>query len=1231
MTEIAAFACALFVVLCWIPRTVSAQSASGTLSGSVTDTSGAVIQQASITLVDTATGIKSVTVANGTGFFSFAAVHPGNYQLTITAEGFANWVGTDITIHLGENKDVPHIVLPVASTSANVEVTTSEAATIPLDNGASSTTINSTMVQELSIQGRDAAELIKLMPGMAMNTGLGQGEFNSLITTTNGGPIGDFSASGTQPYGSMQMTLDGANLTDTGNQGNQIANVNQDTTAEFTYVNAAFGADTPRGPSIIQISSKGGGKGFHGDVYTYLRNWQLNANDPYIKAALPGTPRSISHQTYPGGTIGGPVLIPGTHFNHNRDKLFFFAGFEKMIQDPAATLHLSAIPTTAMINGDFSAASLPGDQAPVSSGANLWPSSQIPCAAAASWTSFCPYGGGPNPFPNGQIPSSYWDSDGRALLSYFNKVAPPNLDPATNNGFNYQFLDHPPVNRWELRLRGDYNATAKDKVSVIYTQQNQADINNFGAWWIPAWAVPLPTPMVDTTESRMWTANYVRVFNATTTNEFSFAYTYFTFPPAFADPKAMTASTYGYTTEAPFDTSSTDSFDQLPAIMSWGGSAVGLSSGSFPGTYPPAMIKAFGNAYGNVKRAWSYQDNLTRVIGRHSLKAGFFWDSNVQIATTGWAGNFTQGGIEFDNWSNYTTGNPVADILTGHTDGMQQGASAPVQDMDYNEWALYAQDQWHITRKITLDLGFRFDHEGQWYPVNGNGLTVFDPSTYDNTAGAPAWTGMSWHQINSSIPQSGFISRLLYPDTRVGGAYDLIGNGKTVIRGGFGIYRWQISDANLDPSLDASENVNSIVTPSTSSFAQLATLAPTVGGSWCALSSTCASGSDAITKGESATPYTMNWDAMVDQALPYRTVFELQYIGNKTADALLTGEGNQENFYANINKIPLGGLYGTDALTGVNYWQQSCSAGVCGIPNSSYYNGYRPYANYGVLNILRHGSYSNYNGMVAALQKQTGKATFLVNYTFSKVLGIRDGQIDNGGGDGPTVDPFNLRANYGPLAYDRTHLFNASYYINLPGSAKANKLVKTAVNGWQLSGDTQMQSGPPLQPNTGGNMNVTWEPGSNGATAGNVYLLGTNAPLLVPYLTCDPRHGGGKYFNASCFATPSTLGKNGPAVWPYIKGPAFFVSDLAIFKSVYFTETRYFQFRVSAFNFLNHPLPQFGQGSDVNLDMGCNQSSTKAAGCDLGGSNLNTTTNGNVQYKAAAQNRIMELALKYYF
>lgn len=335
MTRIAAFACAALFLLCWLASPAAwAQSASGTLSGTVTDTSGAVIPNATVTILNTATGVATHSVSNGDGFFSFAAVPPSTYKLTVEAKGFANWVGTDIVIHLGENRTVPGIALPVATEQTNVQVTASQAAMIPLDTGASTTTINSTLVQNISIQGRDAAELVKFMPGMAMNTGLGQGEFNSQTTQTNSGPIGSFSASGTQPYGSMQMTLDGAGLIDIGNQGTQIANVNQDQTAEFTYLNAAFGADTPRGPNIIQITSKSGGSQFHGDLYTYLRNWQMNANDPYNMAVSPGIQRNISHQTYPGGTIGGPVILPGTGFNRNHDKLFFFAGFEKMYQNP---------------------------------------------------------------------------------------------------------------------------------------------------------------------------------------------------------------------------------------------------------------------------------------------------------------------------------------------------------------------------------------------------------------------------------------------------------------------------------------------------------------------------------------------------------------------------------------------------------------------------------------------------------------------------------------------------------------------------------------------------------------------------------------------------------------------------------------------------------------------------------------------------------------------------------
>lgn len=338
---------------------------------------------------------------------------------------------------------------------------------------------------------------------------------------------------------------------------------------------------------------------------------------------------------------------------------------------------------------------------------------------------------------------------------------------------------------------------------------------------------------------------------------------------------------------------------------------------------------------------------------------------------------------------------------------------------------------------------------------------------------------------------------------------------------------------------------------------------------------------------------------------------EVQYIGNHTDNALLTGNGSTPSFYANINKIPVGGLFGTDTLTGHNYWQESCAAGSCAVPSSDKYSGYRPYANYGTLNLVSHGSYSNYHGLVAALQKQTGKATFLINYTFSKVMGIRDGQTDNGGGNGTSIDGFNLRANYGPLAYDHSHIFNAAYYVQLPTVNTGNTLLKAVANGWQLSGDMQVQSGAPIQPNTGGTMNVTWPTGVS-----NTAMLGTDSVVLMPYLTCDPSYAPEKHFNPNCFQTPTTVGKNGPTVWPYIKGPAYFNTDIAVFRDVKVAESQHIQFRASAFNFLNHPLPQFGLGSDVNLAMSSS------------GTN-NTATTGSPQYKTGR--RVLEVALKYNF
>lgn len=179
-------------------------------------------------------------------------------------------------------------------------------------------------------------------------------------------------------------------------------------------------------------------------------------------------------------------------------------------------------------------------------------------------------------------------------------------------------------------------------------------------------------------------------------------------------------------------------------------------------------------------------------------------------------------------------------MLIGHTDGETQVADAPIHDMAFHEWAVYAQDTWHATTKPTLNYGVRFDHDGNWYPLSGPGLAVWNEKAYmadsNNNQGVPNvdFPGMRWHQIDKSVPMSGFVSKFVNVDPRAGAAYDVWGNGKTVVRGGFGLYRWQFSEGDVDPALNPSYDVKSITTASTESFAALAGFTPN-SSTWCAL------------------------------------------------------------------------------------------------------------------------------------------------------------------------------------------------------------------------------------------------------------------------------------------------------------------------------------------------------------------------------------------------------------
>ncbi len=280
-------------------------------------------------------------------------------------------------------------------------------------------------------------------------------------------------------------------------------------------------------------------------------------------------------------------------------------------------------------------------------------------------------------------------------------------------------------------------------------------------------------------------------------------------------------------------------------------------------------------------------------------------------------------------------------------------------------------------------------------------------------------------------------------------------------------------------------------------------------------------------------------------------------------------------------------------------------------PNGlSNFDAYRPLQNYQDLKVVNHNLYQNYNSLQVSWVRQRGKYDIQANYTYGKTLGIVGS------------DNFNLNNDYGPLAADRRHIFNAAYSIELGNPVRQNVLAKGLANGWQISGITQLQSGVNLSAQNSGNFNLNTNGFllSNGLKSTSATIVGTNAVPLQPILTCNPTGnlGHNQYVNGSCFAIPTQAGQNGPIVLPEIFGPAFFNSDLSMFKNFRMGESKKLQFRFSSYNFLNHPLWSF-RGAGNNLNLNFNGTTGK-----LDNPNFGTTTE-------KLGHRIIQLAIKFYF
>lgn len=1176
-----------------------AQNASGSINGTVADRTGAVVPNAKVVLKNQDTNVTRETVTTGAGLFTFPAVQPGTYTVTISSSGLQTAERSGVTMTQGAVMGLGTTTLEIAKQSQQIQVVDVNESMVVTDSPASSQTLSKGMIENLSIVGRDAAELMKIMPGMGMNGGLNNSMWSSYTTANNTGPIGSFSANGTQPYGAVTMTSDGANLLDPGNQGTQTANINQNQVAEVSILSSAYGAEFAKGPVTFQAYGKSGSAQFHGQAYLYARNGTFNSIDAYSKSQG-GTPLNDSYY-YPGGDLGGPVIIPKTNFNKNRDKLFFYGAYEYMKQQPAGNLLNYFLPTTEMLNGNFSPEYLkslgPGFAAAHSAG-NI-----VPCSSNQNGCSSLS-------FPNGIIPKSQLDPNS---LIYANTFPKANTNPATNStGSNYQFFNGPPQNRWESRIRLDYNVSEKTKLYVSWNHQSEQDLSPISVWWwVGGSSLPYPSAQAANQISQVYSANLVHVFSPTLTNEFVFGDAKFTNPITLSNPDAVDPNKLGFKMKGLFNNTFTP---QLPNIFGWNNSTVGY----FAPTYGEPWPVGGKNSFGKMSNTPTISDNITWVKGRHTLKGGFYWDFAQNNQTGGGYQWSSQGTAEFENWGATTTGNVISDFLLGRATQFYQ-QSAAVGDFKYYQYSFYINDQIRATRRFSITLGMRFDHMGNWVPSSGPGLAVWDPAKYDNTSKAGGWTGLAWNAIDKSVPMSGFPSRSFFPETRVGAAYDLFGNGKTVLRGGIGLYRYQLSSNSVtgaafnDPLNLPALTTNWGCCVGWDGFSQFSQALGTPGLG--------TSPDGILTKGDDRTPNTWTYNFTLSQRVPWRSVAEVQYSGNRSRDMMLRGPLNNQNI------IPLGAFFGKDPKSGVVNDPYSS-----GFPVQDYY----PLQNYSGMTLVGHGSYSNYNAFIATWQKQSGPVTFTTNYTFSKVLGIRDNQTDNGNGNGNTLWPYSMRANYGVLNFDHSHIFNAAYVINLPSPEKNSKLLKALVNGWVASGITQWQSGAPIQGNTNGNLNVNYgcvdHLNADGTTTCAGFSaqnqLGTNLAGigLVPRIVCDPRTGltSGQSFNPSCFA-PAAAGHNGDIIWPYIKGPAFFNSDLAIYKRFSITERHKVELRFSAFNFLNHPLPQFNADSS-NADLKLNFSDSAGK---LVQTNQNSLTTGKPLFSVGR--RVVEFTLKYNF
>jgi hypothetical protein len=1162
---------AALALLCLGAADLPAQSLYATLTGVVSDPTQALVAQATVKLRDERSGSLRETVTNTEGYYTFASVPVGTYELSVTAPGFETYRETSVALGGGERRNI-NVVLKLGTTSESVVVSDTLDMLVPTDSGEKSTTLNVKQLENFVQVGSNAAEFIKIMPGFGIKNGTSNaanfsGQTIGINANGNAGsqsPLNNAYSYNGLPSNTLDITADGAHVSDPGCNCDTPVNPNADMIAEFKVTMSNFSAENQKGPAVISSVAKSGGQDYHGSGFLYARHYALSAND--WLSNYNRQPRPQNKYFYPGVTLGGPLVIPGTSFNKSRTKLFFFTGYEYFYQVLDTGLLRATVPTAGMLQGNFS----PEETAKLG---NITASGSPPRQINARNLAL---------YPGGMIPASAIDPNMQALMKLYPQ---PNSDPNTNGGYNWTDDLTFNQNNHQWLSRVDYNISDNTKLFVRYNLQRELQRFPIQLWSNnTTQQLPYPTTVLGKNRSDSVTASLTHVFSPTMTNEFVFGYTFIGFPNVFEDPSKVDRKQVGFNYQLLYK----NGVAQIP---------------NFSGGSEMARINNYGGfeiggpSAGLYANKWlpSVSDIVAKVWGRHTVKAGFFFEHirNAQPASSA-----SMGAMTFNANNSNSVGTDYADMLLGNLNSFQQYSFNRVNDISYDTYEGFLQDSWKVTKRFTLELGMRISHFTPWVDNLGYGFSIFDYSKYNAGCKPTDYCGFLWNKRDPSVPMGGFPTRAAFYQPRIGIAYDIFGNGKTVLRGGWGMYYFH--SGQFTTGLDVAAGVETInlssnqgVGPSPIVVGGSANARPLMARDLDTMNfSSAALSPGAVDSEDDRQPLTKSYSFTIAQRLPWSSLLEVAYVGNESTNLAYTGGQG-----SSVNLVPLGAMLSAN------------NGGVD--PNSLVANNFRPLKGFSAVNLATHGTYANYNSLQVTWVRTKGRYTINLNYTLGKALGIINATFDN----------FNLRNNYGVQDFDRRHIFNVAYSIEL-GNFVRNKIAGGIINGWQVSGITQLQSGANLTGNRannfGMNLNSYKVPGTT-FNVSNTSLLGTPDIQLRPLVTCDPGKNLAphQYINGACFAIPTQIGQNGPTTLPVVYGPAFFNADLGLFKNFDIRESRKLQFRFNGYNFLNHPLWSF-PGS-ANLTLGFNGTTGQ----------INTPLFGYATQKQGR--RVIQLAVKFIF